>query len=85
LTHNALRIFRRWFNRTSYPRRFGGAIRQIEALIVRNQHLKEARYILLPRLTTGVIDVEKRNLIAFENENTEQMLIAEELETPYAS
>lgn len=33
--------------------------REIEVLHIQNQHLREARDILLPRLMTGVIDAEK--------------------------
>ena len=34
----------------------------IDSLLQQNQHLKEARDILLPRLMTGIIDVDKINL-----------------------
>ena len=35
---------------------------EIENMIRQNQLLKEARDILLPRLMTGMIDVEKMNI-----------------------
>ncbi|AMQ57084.1 restriction endonuclease subunit S [Algoriphagus sanaruensis] len=47
-----------------------------------NKLLKEARDILLPRLMTGMIDVEKLDLSAFEQGDQEEMwMAAEESET----
>ncbi|SHM84150.1 type I restriction enzyme, S subunit [Cyclobacterium lianum] len=50
-----------------------------------NQLLNEARDILLPRLMTGMIDVDALDLSAFEQEDQEEMLMAAEAEVRYNS
>ncbi|WP_163379452.1 restriction endonuclease subunit S [Cyclobacterium sp. SYSU L10401] len=50
-----------------------------------NQLLKEARDLLLPRLMTGMIDVDALDLSAFEQEDQEGMLMAAEAEVNYFS
>lgn len=55
----------------------------IKSLTKQNQLLKEARNILLPRLMTGMIDVEKLDLNAFELGDTEGMMIAAEESVKY--
>ncbi len=57
--------------------------KSIEGLIKQNQLLKEARDILLPRLMTGMIDVEALDLSAFEQEDQEEMLMAAEPEMEF--
>lgn len=54
-----------------------------KALNNQNQLLKEARDILLPRLMTGMIDVEQLDLSVFEQGDQEQMLMAAEPEAEY--
>ncbi|MCC5937395.1 MAG: restriction endonuclease subunit S [Lunatimonas sp.] len=49
-----------------------------------NQLLKEARDILLPRLMTGMIDVDQLDLSAFENGDGDKMLMAAEPEGSYS-
>ncbi|TDQ18607.1 type I restriction enzyme S subunit [Algoriphagus boseongensis] len=48
-----------------------------------NQLLKEARDILLPRLMTGMIDVDSLDLSAFEKGDQEEMLMAAESKGGY--
>lgn len=48
-----------------------------------NQLLKEARDILLPRLMTGMIDVDALDLSAFEQGDQEEMLMAAEPKSEY--
>lgn len=50
-----------------------------------NQLLKEARDILLPRLMTGMIDLEKLDLSAFELGDTEGMMMAAEQKERYSN
>lgn len=57
----------------------------IESLQNQNQLLKEARDILLPRLMTGMIDVDALDLSAFGIEEREEMLMAAEPEADYSS
>jgi type I restriction enzyme S subunit len=48
-----------------------------------NQLLKEARDILIPRLMTGMIDVDRLDLSAFEGGDSEGMMMAAEPEATY--
>lgn len=48
-----------------------------------NQLLKEARDILLPRLMTGMIEVDGLDLSAFEQRDQEEMLMAAEANQDY--
>lgn len=57
----------------------------IKALTKQNQLLKEARDILLPRLMTGMIDVDSLDLSAFEQGDQEGMMMAAEPEANYSS
>lgn len=55
------------------------------SLTKQNQLLKEARDILLPRLMTGMIDVDALDLRGFEAQDVDEMLMAAQPETPFAS
>ncbi|EON76838.1 Type I restriction-modification system, specificity subunit S [Lunatimonas lonarensis] len=57
----------------------------IEDLLAQNQLLKEARDILLPRLMTGMIDVDALDLSAFGLEEREEMMVAAEPEARYST
>lgn len=59
--------------------------KNIDNLQKQNQLLKEARDILLPRLMTGMIDVEKLDLSAFEVGDQEGMMMAAEPSQGYKS
>jgi len=62
-----------------------GIFSSIQTMIKQNQLLKEARDILLPRLMTGIIDVESLDLSAFEDGDEEGMLMAAEPGRSYSS
>ncbi len=57
--------------------------KEIENLHIQNQNLKEARDILLPRLMTGMINVEKLNLYQSNEENL--LNLAAESKAKYAT
>lgn len=57
----------------------------IEILQNQNQLLKDARDILLPRLMTGMIDVDQLDLSAFEDGDADGMLMAAEPEGSYST
>lgn len=67
----------------SFDREFEKALNISWSLKEQNQLLKEARDLLLPRLMTGMIDVEALDLSAFEQGDEVEMLMAAEPEGEY--
>lgn len=67
----------------SFDREFEKALNISWSLKEQNQLLKEARDLLLPRLMTGMIDVDSLDLSAFEQGDEVEMLMAAEPEVNY--